>query len=124
MARVRRGFKARRRRNKVLKQAKGQHFDRRRKYRHAIQTVHRALHFSYIGRRLLKRDKRKLWITRISAAVKLVGGAYSKFIHALSQKKITLNRKMLSEIAATDFEGFKAIYNSVYSAESNSTKKA
>lgn len=124
MARVRRGFKARRRRNKILKQAKGQHFDRRRKYRHAIQTVHRALHFSYIGRRLLKRDKRRLWITRISAAVKLAGGAYSKFIHALSGKGITLNRKMLSEIAATDFEGFKAIYGSVYPVQGSPAKKA
>ena len=123
MARVRRGYKARRRRNKVLKLAKGQHFDRRRKFRHAIQTVHRALHFSYIGRRLLKRDMRRLWITRISAAVKLAGGAYSKFIHALSQKKVVLNRKMLSEIAATDLEGFKAIYHSVYSSDSSSAKE-
>ncbi|MCY4584051.1 MAG: 50S ribosomal protein L20, partial [Chloroflexi bacterium] len=91
MARVKRGYKARRRRNKILKQTKGQHFDRRRKFRHAIQTLHRALHFSYIGRRLLKRDQRRLWITRISAATKVMGASYSRFMNLLTQKKIVLN---------------------------------
>ena len=113
MARVKRGYKARRRRNKILKLARGYHFDRRRKYRHAIQTVQRALYFSYIGRRLLKRTQRRLWITRISAACKLVGTSYSKFIDKAMKKNISLNRKMLSEIAATDFEGFKAISQTV-----------
>ncbi|MCO4794530.1 MAG: 50S ribosomal protein L20 [Bacteriovoracaceae bacterium] len=109
MSRVRRGFKARRRRNKVLKLAKGFHFDRRTKYRHAAITVARALHNSYIGRRLLKRDMRKLWVTRISAASKLLGTSYSRFMGSLKKKDITINRKMLAEIAATDFEGFKTI---------------
>ncbi len=109
MARVRRGFKARRRRNKILKRAKGFHFDRRRKFRHAAQTVVRALHYSYIGRKLIKRDMRRLWIVRISAASKAVGTSYSRFMGALKKKGSTLNRKMLSEIAARDFEGFKAI---------------
>ncbi|EQC47794.1 ribosomal protein L20 [Bacteriovorax sp. BSW11_IV] len=110
MSRVRRGFKARRRRNKVLKLAKGFHFDRRTKYKHTAETVKRALHYTYIGRRLLKRDMRKLWITRISAASKLVGTSYSKFMGTLKNKGCTLNRKMLSEIAARDFDGFKAIF--------------
>jgi large subunit ribosomal protein L20 len=70
MARVKRGFKARRRRNKVLKLAKGFHFDRRTKFRHANETVRRALHNVYKGRRLLKRDMRRLWITRINAGAK------------------------------------------------------
>ncbi|MDD0853270.1 50S ribosomal protein L20 [Halobacteriovorax sp. GB3] len=112
MSRVRRGFKARRRRNKVLKLAKGFHFDRRTKYKHTAETVKRALHYSYIGRRLLKRDMRKLWITRISAASKQLGTSYSKFMGTLKAKGCVLNRKMLSEIAARDFDGFKAIMES------------
>ncbi|MCP4912032.1 MAG: 50S ribosomal protein L20 [Oligoflexia bacterium] len=113
MARARRGFKARRRKNKIFKLAKGYHFDRRTKFRHTVQTVKRALHYSYIGRRLLKRDMRRLWITRISAATKSLGGSYSKFMGALKKNGATINRKMLSEVAARDFDGFKAIYNSV-----------
>lgn len=109
MARARRGFKARQRRNKVLKLAKGFHFSRRTKYYHAAETVKRALHYRYIGRRLLKRDMRKLWIVRISAAAKLLDSNYSRFMGSLKKKNIGLNRKMLSEIAARDFDGFKAI---------------
>ena len=112
MSRVRRGFKARRRRNKILKLAKGFHFDRRTKFKHTAETVKRALHYSYIGRRLLKRDMRRLWITRISAAAKLMDGSYSKFMGNLKKSGSVLNRKMLSEIAARDFDGFKAIYES------------
>ena len=70
MSRVRRGFKARRRRNKILKLAKGFHFDRRTKYRHAVQTVERALHDGFINRRQFTRDMRRLWIVRINAAAR------------------------------------------------------
>lgn len=111
MARVTRGFKARRRRNKILKLAKGFHFDRRTKYKHTAETVKRALHNMYKGRRLLKRDMRKLWIVRINAATKLLGTSYSRFMNDLKKSDIKLNRKMLSEIAARDFEGFKAIHS-------------
>ncbi|MCK5072624.1 MAG: 50S ribosomal protein L20 [Bacteriovoracaceae bacterium] len=110
MARVKRGFKARRRRNRVRKLAKGFHFDRSTQYRWTAETVKRALHYSYISRRLKKRDMRRLWIIRISAAVKLLGSTYSKFIGSLKAKNIQINRKMLSEIAATDMDGFRAIY--------------
>ena len=110
MSRVRRGFTARQRRNKVLKLAKGFHFSRRQKYYHAAETVKRALHYKYISRRLLKRDMRRLWITRISAASKLLGTSYSKFMGQLKKNEIEINRKMLSELAARDFEAFKAIY--------------
>lgn len=113
MARVRRGFKARRRRNKVLKLAKGFSFDRRTKYYQASETVKRALNYRYISRRLLKRDMRALWITRISAATKMLDSSYSKFIHALKTNNVELNRKMLAEIAARDFDAFKTIFNSV-----------
>lgn len=110
MARVKRGFKARRRRNKVLKLAKGFHFDRRRKYKHTAETVKRALHNMYKGRRILKRDMRRLWIVRINAASKVLGTSYSRLMNDLKNKNISLNRKMLSEIAARDFDGFKAIF--------------
>lgn len=113
MARVRRGFKARRRRNKILKLAKGYHFDRRTKFRHAAHTVVRALHNSYIGRRLLKRNMRRLWIVRINAASKSLGMSYSKFIGALKKNDINVNRKMLADIAVHDMEGFKAIHASL-----------
>lgn len=110
MSRVRRGFKARRRRNKVLKRAKGFHFDRRTMFRHAAQTVVRAIHNSYIGRHLLKRDMRNLWIIRIGAAARSLGISYSKFVSNLKAKGCQLNRKMLAEIAAHDLDGFKAIH--------------
>ena len=110
MSRVRKGFKARRRRNKILKMAKGFHFDRRTKFRHAAETVKRAMHYAYKGRRLIKRDMRRLWIVRISAGAKLLDGSYSKFMGSLKAKGCNLNRKMLSELAATDFEAFKAVY--------------
>ena len=109
MSRVRRGFKARRRRNKILKRAKGFHFDRRTKFRHAAHTVIRALHNAYKGRRLLKRDMRKLWIIRINAACKSFETTYSRFMHSLKNKNITLNRKMLAELAATDTTAFEAV---------------
>lgn len=112
MSRVRRGFKARRRRNKIFKLAKGFHFDRRTKYRHAVQTVVRALHNVYKSRRLLKRDMRRLWITRISAAARTLGTSYSKLMGELKRNEISLNRKMLSEIAARDMKGFEAVVNS------------
>ena len=113
MSRAKRGFKGRRRKNKVLKMAKGFHFDRQTKYRHAVQTVKRALQYSYDGRKLLKREMRSLWIVRISAASKELGGSYSKFMGALNKSGATINRKMLADLAATDFDAFKSIYQSV-----------
>jgi len=113
MSRVKRGFKARRRKNKIFKLAKGFHFDRKTKYKHTAETVKRALHNMYKGRRLLKRDMRRLWITRINAASKMLGMSYSRFMDALKKKDIQLNRKMLSELAARDFDGFKAVFDSV-----------
>lgn len=112
MARVKRGFKARQRRNKVLKLAKGFHFDRRTKYKHASETVRRALHYAFIGRRLLKRDMRKLWIARINAGARMLGTSYSRFIDGMKKSNIEINRKMLSELAIHDFNAFKAIHDS------------
>jgi large subunit ribosomal protein L20 len=113
MARVKRGFKARQRRNKVLKLAKGFHFDRRTKYRHAVQTVERALHYAFINRRKFKRDMRRLWIVRINAASRMFDMSYSRFIGALKKNGVEINRKMLAELAAQDIDGFKAVVDSV-----------
>lgn len=112
MSRVKRGFKARQRRNKVLKLAKGYHFDRRTKYKHASETVRRALNYAFVGRRLLKRDMRKLWIVRINAGARMLGTSYSRFMDSLKKKDIHINRKMLSDLAVRDFNTFKAIYDS------------
>jgi large subunit ribosomal protein L20 len=113
MSRVRRGFKANRRRNRVFKLAKGFRADRRHKFRVTAETVKRALHFAYKSRRILKRDMRRLWITRISAATKQLGMSYSKFMGMANKKGLSLNRKMLSELAARDSSGFKAVYDTV-----------
>ena len=113
MARVKRGYKARRRRNKILKLAKGFHFDRRTKYRHAAQTVERALYYAFVNRRKFKRDMRKLWIVRINAAARMFDTTYSRLIGALKSKGVEINRKMLSELASRDIDGFEAVVKSV-----------
>jgi large subunit ribosomal protein L20 len=113
MSRVRRGPKGRRRRNKILKLAKGFHFDRRRKFKHAHHTVIRALQFQYISRRLIKRDMRSLWIQRIGAATRSLGTSYSKFMGAMGKAGMEINRKMLAELAATDMNGFQKVYETV-----------
>ena len=113
MPRAKRGFKRNQRKNKDFKMAKGFHFDRRTTYRRAAETVNRALHYRYISRRLLKREMRSLWIIRISAAAKELGTSYSKFMGLISKNDMKLNRKMLSELAARDFEAFKNLYKSI-----------
>lgn len=112
MTRVRRGPKGRQRKNKILKMAKGFHFDRRTKIRHAMPTVERALHYTYASRKLLKRDMRKLWIIRINAAARELGTTYSKLMSALTQKQIAMNRKMLADLAATNMAAFKVVVES------------
>lgn len=99
MARAKRGVKARRRRKKVLKLAEGYYGGRSRLFRTAKEAVDRALVYAYKDRKNNKRNFRQLWQARISAAVKELGFSYSRFIAALKTKGITLNRKMLSELA-------------------------
>lgn len=106
MARVRRGFKARRRRNKILKLAKGYVSARRRLFRSAIETVQRALVFAYRDRRVRKREFRNLWTVRINAAVREHGLSYSRFISSLNKAQVVLNRKMLAELAVNDSKTF------------------
>jgi len=106
MPRVKRGFKARRRRNKTLKMAKGYRGARSRLYKTATEAVDRALKYAYRDRRVRKREMRGLWIIRISAAVKQHGVSYSRFIGALKKANIGLDRKVLSEMAIHDPDRF------------------
>ncbi len=106
MARIKGGLNARRRHNKVLKLAKGYRGARSKQYRIAKQSVMRALASSFAGRKQRKRDFRRLWIARINAAARMNGLSYSKFMYGLKLAQIDINRKMLSEMAVNDPEGF------------------
>jgi large subunit ribosomal protein L20 len=109
MARVKRGFKARRRRNKVLKLAKGYRGARSKLFRSATEAVDRALNYAFRDRRVKKRDFRSLWITRINAASRLNGLSYSKFIFGLKKANVEIDRKVLADIAVSDPKGFSEI---------------
>lgn len=106
MARVKRGVGAKKRHKKVLKQAKGYFGAKGKLFKTANQAVMKSLNYSYIGRKQRKRDFRKLWIARINAAARINGMSYSKFINGLKKANIEVNRKMLSEMAIHDAEGF------------------
>ena len=109
MARVKGGLNAKKRHNRVLKLAKGYRGARSKQYRIAKQSVMRALAYSYVGRKNRKRDFRKLWIARINAAARMNGLSYSKFMYGLKLAEVEVNRKMLSEMAINDPEGFAAL---------------
>ncbi|SDB12481.1 large subunit ribosomal protein L20 [Ruminococcaceae bacterium FB2012] len=109
MARVKGAMMTRKRRNKTLKLAKGYFGAKSKHFKMAKQAVMKSGQYAYIGRKQKKRDFRRLWITRISAACKLNGMNYSTFMNGLNKAGITLNRKMLSEIAINDPAGFTAI---------------
>jgi large subunit ribosomal protein L20 len=109
MPRVKRGFKARQRRNKVLKLAKGYRGARSKLFRSATEAVDRALNYAFRDRRVRKRDFRALWIVRINAAARLNGLAYSKFIHGLKLAQVQIDRKVLADIALSDPQGFAEI---------------
>ncbi|MBW2336038.1 MAG: 50S ribosomal protein L20 [Deltaproteobacteria bacterium] len=109
--RIKRGFKARRRRKKVLKLAKGFRGGRSKLFRTAADAVDKALMYSYRDRRTRKRDFRRLWITRINAATRLNNLTYSKFIRGLKLAGVELDRKVLAELAISDPAGFAKITN-------------
>ena len=109
MPRVARGFKARRRRNRVLKLAKGFRGGRSRLFRTATEAVDKALQYSYRDRRTKKRDFRRLWIARISAAAKLNGTNYSRLMGGLKKVEVDLDRKSLSNMAILDPAAFSAV---------------
>ena len=106
MARIKGGLNAKKRHNRVLKLAKGYRGARSKQYRVAKQSVMRALTSSYAGRKQRKREFRKLWIARINAAARMNGMSYSKLMHGLKVAGVDINRKMLSEMAISDAEGF------------------
>jgi large subunit ribosomal protein L20 len=107
--RIKRGFKARRRRKKVLKLARGYRGGRSKLFRTAADAVDKALMYAYRDRRQRKRDFRSLWIARINAAARLNNLSYSKFIHGLKLAKVDLDRKVLAELAISDPAGFTKI---------------
>lgn len=109
MARIKGAMMTRKRRNKVLKLAKGYYGSKHSLFKTAKQAVMKSGNYAYIGRKQKKRDFRRLWITRISAACKANGMNYSTFINGLKKAGITLNRKMLSEIAISDPAAFTSL---------------
>ena len=109
MARIKGATMTRKRRNSVLKAAKGYWGAKSKHFKMAKQAVMKSGNYAYVGRKFKKRDFRSLWITRISAQAKVCGMNYSTLMHGLKLAGITLNRKMLSEIAVSDKEAFAAI---------------
>lgn len=106
MARVKRAMMTRKRRNKVLKLAKGYWGNKSKHFKMAKQAVMKSGAYAYAGRRMKKRDFRQLWITRISAACKMNGMNYSTFMHGLKLAEIQIDRKMLAELAVNDKAAF------------------
>lgn len=109
MARIKGAVMTRKRRKKVLKLAKGYFGAKSKLFKTAKEAVMKSGNYAYIGRRLKKRDFRKLWITRISAAAKMNGMNYSTFMNGLKKAGIELNRKMLAELAVSDAAAFTAL---------------
>ncbi len=109
MSRVKRGVVTHRRHKKLLKQTKGFWGQRKNIYKRAHETLMRALRFAYVGRRLKKRDFRSLFITRINAACRMHSLSYSVFIKNLSDARVSLNRKMLSQLAIFEPQAFSSL---------------
>ena len=116
MARVKGALSTRKRRKKILKAAKGYWGAKSKHFRMAKQAVLKSGNYAYIGRKQKKRDFRSLWITRISAACKLNGINYSRFMYGLNKSGIELNRKMLSELAISDPDAFSSLVETAKSA--------
>ena len=109
MARIKGAIMTRKRRNKVLKMAKGYYGSKSTLFKTAKQAVMKSGNYAYIGRKQKKRDFRALWITRISAQAKVNGINYSQFMHGLKKAGVTMNRKMLAELAVSDKEAFASL---------------
>ena len=113
MARVKGALATRKRRKKILKLAKGYFGAKSKLFKTAKEAVMKSGNYAYIGRRLKKRDFRRLWITRISAAAKMNGMNYSTFMNGLNKAGIEINRKVLADLAVNNPEAFKKIVNTV-----------
>lgn len=116
MPRAKRGFKARRRRNRILKEAKGYRGGRSKLIRSAAEAVDRGLNYAYKHRRLKKRDFRGLWIQRINAAARQLGISYSQLMGGLIKAQVELDRKVLADMAVNDPEGFAQVVATVKKA--------
>ena len=116
MARIKGALVTRKRRNKVLKAAKGYWGAKSKHFKMAKQAVMKSGNYAFVGRKLKKRDFRRLWITRISAQAKVNGMNYSTFMHGLKLAGIDLNRKMLAELAVSDKEAFAELANKAKAA--------
>lgn len=117
MARIKGAMATRKRRKKVLKAAKGYYGGKHRLFKTAKQAVMKSGQYAYIGRKQKKRDFRRLWIARISAAVKPYGMNYSRFMNGLKKSGIEMNRKSLSELAITDAAAFGALVETAKKAQ-------
>ena len=113
MPRAKRGFKARRRRNRVLKEAKGFYGARSRQYRSARLQLLAGWQDAFKGRKLKKREYRALWIARINAAARTHGLSYSRLMHGLKKAGVGLDRKILADLALRDPGGFKAVVDTI-----------
>lgn len=116
MARVKKAVNAKKKHKKILKLAKGYYGQKSKVFKAANPAVMRALRSAYVGRKLRKRDFRKMWIARINAGTRANGLSYSKFINGLKKANIDINRKMLSEMAIHDPAGFTELVNTAKSA--------
>ena len=109
MARIKRAVNAHKKRRKIFKLAKGYWGAKSKQYRAASEQVRRSLRYAYTGRKLRKRDFRRLWIVRINAATRVNGMSYSTFINGLKKANVNVNRKMLADMAINDAAGFAAL---------------
>ncbi|MFO0549233.1 MAG: 50S ribosomal protein L20 [Polyangiaceae bacterium] len=109
MPRAKRGFKARRRRNRVLNMTEGYFLGRKNRFRQAVEVLRHAWEYGYVSRKLKKRDFRRLWIARINAAARTNGTTYSRLVASLKKANIALDRKVLSDLAIVDPAAFKAV---------------
>jgi large subunit ribosomal protein L20 len=117
MSRVKRGLSARRRHKRVFAQTEGFWGGRKNRYRQAIRVLWKSWQYAYVGRKLRKRDFRRLWITRINAACRENGTTYSRLMHSLNRAGVTLDRKILAEMAVNDTAAFKQLTELAASAK-------
>jgi large subunit ribosomal protein L20 len=118
MPRAKRGFKARRRRNRILNHAEGFWGGRSRLFAVAVEVVHKAWQYAYIGRKRKKRDFRRLWVARINAAARANGTTYSRLMGQLKRTNVGIDRKILADIAIVDPNAFTALTKLAQSARS------
>jgi len=119
MARIKRAVNAVKKRRKVFKLAKGYYGAKSKQYRSASQQVMKSMAYAYVGRKLKKREFRKLWIARINAGARICGTTYSRMINGLKLAGVDVNRKVLADLAVTDMNAFKELVDVAMAARAN-----